>query len=61
MVKEFGNSTEDSIEGGLGRYESVSPSNAMLEMIVVTMVVTRRIPRRILKTSQMGLKPKRKV
>ena len=29
MVKEFGNSTDDSSEGGLGRYESASPSNAL--------------------------------
>ena len=28
MVKEFGNSTDDSSEGGLGRYESACPSNA---------------------------------
>ena len=28
MVKEFGNSTDDSSEGGLGQYESAGPSNA---------------------------------
>ena len=28
MVNEFGNSTDDSSEGGLGRCESVEPSNA---------------------------------
>ena len=28
MVKEFRNSTDDSSKGGLGRCESVSPSNA---------------------------------
>ena len=28
MVKEFGNSTYDSREGGLGRFEGTSPSNA---------------------------------
>ena len=27
MVKEFGNSTDDSSKGGLGLYEGVSPSN----------------------------------
>ena len=29
MVKEFGNSTDDSSEGGLGRYEGASPLNAL--------------------------------
>ena len=28
MVKEFRNSTDDSSEGGLGRCESIGPSNA---------------------------------
>ena len=28
MVKEFGNSTNDSSEGGLGWYEGAGPSNA---------------------------------
>ena len=28
MVKEFGNSTDDSSEGGFGRYEGVGPSNS---------------------------------
>ena len=28
MVKEFGNSTDDSSEGGFGRYEGASPSNS---------------------------------
>ena len=28
MVNEFGNSIEDSSEGGLGRCENVGPSNA---------------------------------
>ena len=28
MVKEFGNNTDDSSEGGLGRCEGVGPSNA---------------------------------
>ena len=28
MVKEFGNSTDDFSEGGLGRYENTGPSNA---------------------------------
>ena len=28
MVKEFGNSTDDSSEGGIDRYEGKSPSNA---------------------------------
>ena len=28
MVKEFGNSTNDSSEGGLGWYGSAGPSNA---------------------------------
>ena len=28
MVKEFGNSADDSSEGGLGRYEGTGPSNA---------------------------------
>ena len=28
MVKKFGNSTDDSNEGGLGRYENVGPSIA---------------------------------
>ena len=28
MVKEFGNSTDNSSEGGLGQYESVGRSNA---------------------------------
>ena len=28
MVKEFGNSTDDSSEGGLGRCESACPLNA---------------------------------
>ena len=27
MIKEFGNSKDDSSEGGLGRCESASPSN----------------------------------
>ena len=27
MIKEFGNSTDDSSEGGFGRYESIGPSN----------------------------------
>ena len=30
MVKEFGNSTEDSSEGGLGRYEGAGPSSALV-------------------------------
>ena len=29
MVKEFGNSTDDSSEGGLGRCENAGPSNAL--------------------------------
>ena len=29
MVKEFGNSTDDSSEGGLGLCENVGPSNAL--------------------------------
>ena len=29
MVKEFRNSTDDSSEGSLGRYEGASPSNAL--------------------------------
>ena len=29
MVKEFGNSTEDSSEGGLSRCESTDPSNVL--------------------------------
>ena len=29
MVKEFGNSIDDSSEGGLGRYEGAGPSNAL--------------------------------
>ena len=29
MIKEFGNSTDDSSEGGLGRYEGVGFSNAL--------------------------------
>ena len=28
MVKEFGNSTDDAIDGGFGRYEGVGPSSA---------------------------------
>ena len=28
MVKEIGNRTDDSSEGGVGRYESGGPSNA---------------------------------
>ena len=28
MAKEFGNSTDDSSEGGFGRYEGVGPPNA---------------------------------
>ena len=28
MVNEFGNSTEDSSDGGLGRCKNASPSNA---------------------------------
>ena len=28
MVKEFGNSTDDSSEGGLGRYKNAGPSTA---------------------------------
>ena len=28
MVKEFGNSTNDSSEGGMGWYEGAGPSNA---------------------------------
>ena len=29
MIKEFGNSTEDSNEGGRGRYENAGPSTAL--------------------------------
>ena len=29
MVKEFENNTDDSSEGGLGRYEGTDPSNAL--------------------------------
>ena len=56
MVKEFGDSIDDSSEGSLGRYEGVVPQMLqaeMLEMIVVTMVLMRRI----LRNRQMGLKP----
>ena len=62
MVKEFGNSIDDSSEGGLGRCENASPSNApgreMLEIMAVTVVMTRKIPRRILRKRLMGLKPR---
>ena len=27
MIKEFGNCTDDSSDGGFGRYEGVGPSN----------------------------------
>ena len=63
MIKEFGNSTEDSSESGFGRYEGASPFNAprrMLEMIVMIVVMMVMI-RRILRKSLIGLKPKRRV
>ena len=58
MVKEFGNSTDDSSEGALVdmRVQALQmPQAEMLEVIAVMMVMRRRI----LKKSQMGLKPKR--
>ena len=64
MVKEFGNCTDDSSEGGLGRYESAAPQMLQAEMpevIAVTMVMLRRIPKRILRNRQMGLKLHRRV
>ena len=29
MIKEFGNSTNDSSDAGFGRYEGAGPSNAL--------------------------------
>ena len=64
MVKEFGNNTDDSSEGGFGQYEGADPSNAPgrdAEDDSMTMMMRRRIPRRILRNRQIGLKPKRRV
>ena len=43
MVKELGNSTDDSSEGGCGQCEV-----AVMIVIAVMMVMMRGIPRRIL-------------
>ena len=62
MVKEFGNSTDDSSESGLGRCESASPSNAPSRDAggdgTVIVVMTRKISRRILRKRLTGLKPR---
>ena len=60
MVKEFGNSTHDSSEGGLGWCESTGPSNTLgrdAGVMAVT-VMARKIPRRILRERLNGLKPR---
>ena len=64
MVKEFGNSTMILVRVALVDMRLQVPQMLqieVLEMIVMMIVMMRRIPRRILKKSQMGLKPNSRV
>ena len=61
MVNKSENSTYDFSEGGLGRCESISPSNAPdrdAEVMAET-VMMRKISRRILRERLKGLKPRK--
>ena len=58
MVNEFGNSTYDSSEEGIGLCESADPSNASSKMLEVIAVLVRKIPRGILRERLKGLKPR---